>query len=152
MATLGNQLSNEAKTAIVTSALEQGDVFLMNLSPKEGVTPKKNEHSRDKYFVVLGVDENKLVGALLINSAINPNIPQELKDLHYPLYAKDYRFLKHNSFVNCGNLIEINNERFTSQFHSPKGKMNSRDIKLIINTLVNDSPVNPKKLKQFHII
>ena len=38
-------------------ALKTGSVFRMTLYPEDGITPKNtNDKSRDKYFVVIGID------------------------------------------------------------------------------------------------
>lgn len=60
-----------------------------------------------KFFVILGVYDNKIAGFSFINSNINRNIikGQEQLDLQYPILPEDYPFLKHVSF-RCASDIE----------------------------------------------
>ena len=53
-----------------TLSLKRGSVFQMELFPKDGVTPKnEGDISRNKYFVVLGIDGNRIsVCSTLINT------------------------------------------------------------------------------------
>ena len=36
---------------------EIGDVFLINLTREEGITPKTGDNTRNKFYIVLGFDE-----------------------------------------------------------------------------------------------
>ncbi len=60
-----------------------------------------------KFFVVLGVFENRIAGFSFINSNINEHIikGQEQLELQYPMRPCDYPFLKHLSFL-CASDIE----------------------------------------------
>lgn len=60
-----------------------------------------------KYFVVLGVFENRIAGFSFINSNINPRaiMGREQLELQYPMRPCDYPFLKHLSFL-CASDIE----------------------------------------------
>ena len=45
---------------------------------------------RNKYFVVLGHDtEGNAIGFVLIDSHINPYLPNKRKDAHYKIFAKN---------------------------------------------------------------
>lgn len=70
-----------------------------------------NVHGIDhgKFFVVLNVTKDSLVGFFFINSIVNRFIEDkpELFELQYPIRPCDYEFLSHNSFI-CGSaLIEV---------------------------------------------
>lgn len=60
-----------------------------------------------KYFVVLGVFNDKIAGFSFINSNINQHIikEQEQLELQYPMRPCDYPFLRHLSFL-CASDIE----------------------------------------------
>lgn len=66
-----------------------------------------NNIDHGKYFVVLGVFENRLAGFSFINSNINERVikGQEQLELQYPMRPCDYPFLKHLSFL-CASDIE----------------------------------------------
>lgn len=61
-----------------------------------------------KFFVVMGLSENKVCGFFFINSNIHPAIfnKQEQLSLQYPLLHKDYEFLKYDSFLCASSIIE----------------------------------------------
>ena len=61
-----------------------------------------------KFFVVMGVSENRVCGFFFINSNIHPAIfnKQEQLNLQYPLLHKDYEFLKYDSFLCASSVIE----------------------------------------------
>jgi len=150
---LGDLLnSNEERDNQINQALSIGSVFKMTLSKEEGVTPKNpGETTRDKFFVVIGFDENKIIGALLINSKINARLPQELKDVQYPIKASDYDFLDHNSHVDCSKIKPIGIEKFKAQFDwkNSFSSIKKEDLDLIIVTVKESPSVTPKMLKRF---
>lgn len=84
----------------IESSIGRGDILL---SEFDGIDHRK-------YFVVMGVSENRLCGFFFINSNINPAIfnKQEQLDLQYPLMHRDYDFLKYDSFLCASSVIERN--------------------------------------------
>ncbi|MDR1938347.1 MAG: hypothetical protein LBQ73_07605 [Tannerellaceae bacterium] len=153
MAKISDLLTDEKKTLVVDSAIETGQVFRIKLTEDEEVKAKnKGEDGRNKYFIVLGFDDKKTIGAVLINTNINPNLSQKLKDLHYPLYVKNYSFLKYDSFVDCGSLKPIAKEKYESKLDSFVGEINKDDMELILKTVSQDAPIEIKKLKRFGLI
>lgn len=156
MATIGDLLTNAQKGDIIEKGLEVGDVYRMILTVEEGVTPKNPEDDgRNKLFIIIGKDsEGNAIGFVLINSNINPNLSQEIKDLHYPINSKKYSFLKKNSFVNCANLKTIEKEKFSSLFDDSKskGKISQDDLECIIGALQSSPLSKPKQLKRFGLL
>lgn len=62
-----------------------------------------------KFFVVIGVSEDAIAGFFFINSKINRFIntkPEQLQ-MQYLLYAKDYDFLAHDSYICATNVMEL---------------------------------------------
>jgi hypothetical protein len=153
---LGDLLNNnEERENQINQALGVGSVFKMTLSKEEGVTPKNpGETTRDKFFVVIGFDENKIIGALLINSKINANLPDSLKDLQYPISASDYDFLRHNSHVDCSSIKSIRIEKFKEQFdwRNSFSPIKEEDLELIIGAVKESPSVTPKVLKRFGLV
>ena len=72
---------------LLLDAVEEGDVFRLNLSKAEGIIPKKaGDEGRKKYFVVVGKDkEGNAIGFVLINSEIN----KHRKEMHF-LYLEKH--------------------------------------------------------------
>ncbi|GAO28319.1 hypothetical protein [Geofilum rubicundum] len=150
---LGDLLNNsEKRENQIKEALDIGRVFKMTLSIEEGVTPKNpGETTRDKLFVVIGFDNDIIIGVLLINSKVNRNLPNSLKDLQYPISAVDYDFLRHNSFVDCSSIKPIKIEKFKEQFDwkNSFSPIKKDDLELIIGAVKESPSVTPKILKRF---
>lgn len=149
-------LNPQNKEKLITTQLKQGCVFRMHLASEEGVKDKNpGDNGRNKFFVVLGVTQSgDVIGIVLINSNINSNLPKELKDLHYPLLAKDHDFLTRNSFVDCSQIKEIKRDRFASMFNvsSQKGIIKEKDIELIIGAVKSSGLIPVKQLKKFGLL
>ena len=129
----------------------------MKLTPAEGVIPKKKEDkSRNKYFVIVGFDEvGSAIGFVLINTHINPNLTEEVKLLHYPILHKNYPFLENtNRYVDCNMIKRITREKFNSLFSSDSeaGQLNEEDLRYIFNTLKESPTVTTKELLKYGII
>lgn len=61
-----------------------------------------------KFFVVIGVSQNRVVGFFFINSNIHPalrNRPEQLA-MQYPMRRKDYPFLRYDSFLCATGFIK----------------------------------------------
>lgn len=82
----------------IEGSIGRGDILL---SEFDGI-------DHQKYFVVMGVNEEKVCGFFFINSNIHPAIfnKQEQLDLQYPLLHRDYKFLKYDSFLCALSVIE----------------------------------------------
>ena len=71
MTNLGDLLGNMADK-LAQDNLNVGDVHLLNLDQKNGITPKAGDATRNKFFIILGFDnEGNVIGGLVINSNIN---------------------------------------------------------------------------------
>lgn len=84
--------------SLIESRIGRGDILL---SEFDGI-------DHQKFFVVMGVSEEKVCGFFFINSKINPAIfnKQEQLNLQYPLMHRDYEFLKYDSFLCASSVIE----------------------------------------------
>lgn len=60
-----------------------------------------------KFFVIIGITQDSIVGFFFINSNINKYIQDkpDMMAVQYPLLKRDYAFLKHDSFI-CATEIE----------------------------------------------
>jgi hypothetical protein len=146
--TFGDLLEQHQKESLISPNVEIGQVYKMALTPTEGVVPKnKSDKDRDKYFVVIGIHKGVAVGSVLINSSINRNIPQELKDLHYPLKPSDYPFLIKNSFVDCSEIKTISLSIFTQKFSVPYCTICEDDLRYIKDAICSSPKTTDKELK-----
>jgi hypothetical protein len=132
--------------------IKVGNVYLINLDQQNGITPKNGDLTRDKFFVVLGFDnEGNVIGGLVINSKINYNLPSSVTDYQLPIKVEQCPFLKYNSFVNCSKIIVANKAKFTKNTY--RGEISDPEfIDLLINTVKESPTVNTKLLKRFGLI
>ena len=132
--------------------IKVGNVYLINLDQQNGITPKNGDLTRDKFFIVLGFDnEGNVIGGLVINSKINYNLPSSVTDYQLPLKVEQCPFLKYNSFVNCSKIIVANKAKFTKNTY--RGEISDPEfIDLLINTVKESPTVNTKLLKRFGLI
>ena len=125
----------------------------MKFYPDDGVVPKnENDSSRDKYFVILGKDEEGgFVALSLINTEINENLKRRIGSFQYRISSANYDFLNgKDRFVDCYDMKEVTSVRIMDQ-GDYAGLINETDLNAVIK-LVNDSPiVSVAKLKRFEI-
>lgn len=134
-----------AKTASI------GDVFVVNMDQSNGIIPKGTDSSRNKFFVVLGFDdEGNVYGGVIVNSRINPNLPQRIADFHMPIKCKKYFFLKYDSFVDCLMLKTASLEKLAKS--KLVGKIEGEDIDLIVGTVISSPKEKRIRLKRFGLV
>ena len=135
----------------VSDEVRLGDVYKIELSKADGIIPKNGYDTRDKFFVVLGFDEQgNVYGGILFNSKINQNLPTLIKDYHMPISAKDYPFLSHDSFLNCTKIFSVTS---THLWKGEKlGTINTDDFELIRCTVCDYPNAIPLELKRFGLI
>lgn len=123
-----------------------GDVVIGELFLSDGITPKNGDSSRMKMLVILGIDsEGNYIGSVVINSEIKSrNIESQ-----YPISHKSYHFLKHQSFVNCDNLLTLKADRVNS--FTFLGKIDASDLEYIRKTVIDSKVVKGKLKKKFNL-
>ncbi len=134
-------------------AVKPGSVFRMRFYSQDGVVPKDvKDTSRDKYFVILGKnDDGNYVALSLINTEINENLKQRIGAFQYQINSSDYEFLNgKDRFVDCYDMKEVASERIIDQ-GDYAGLISEADMNAIIK-LVNYSPiVSVAKLRRYGI-
>lgn len=140
-----NQLSPEQKAA------------LFNLQPKEGMVFWAHNPiaKKEKFFVIIGESGDKICLAyFFINSRINPNIATspELEALHMPILKSDYKFLSHDSYIDCSRLHEIETDKVKQFFQKiDGGKYICALHQTVVDSLkymIKKSPTISPKLKK----
>ena len=137
---------------LATDTILPGDVYRMELTPNEGVKPKnEGDVSRNKFFVVMGITEDgNLIGFVLINSEINPNLSPRAKASHYKIHASDYSFLKKDRYVCCK---EIHTTDFFQRFKGGiVGRITPDHLDAIRGIIAMSADVSAKVLKGYGII
>ena len=143
MTTLFEMLNNDSIKAIAKNTVKVGDVYRIKMDERNGIKLKAGDKSRNKYFIVLGFDsEGNAYGGVIINSEINPNIPQSMKNCHLHIECSKYSFLDHDSYVDCSKLKIANIEKFGKWQYL--GFFSLEDVQLITTT-IQGSPNETKE-------
>lgn len=151
MTSFGDLLGDLADE-LTQNSINIGDVHLLNLDQNNGITPKSGDTTRNKYFIVLGFDnEGNVIGGLVINSKINYKLPPSVTDYQLPVSVEQFPFLDHNSFINCSKIIVAKRSKFNKTTY--RGEISDTEMmELIINTVKESPTVNKMQLKEFGIV
>lgn len=137
---------------LTQNSINIGDVHLLNLDQNNGITPKSGDATRNKFFIVLGFDnDGNVIGGLVINSKINYKLPPSVTDYQLPVSVQQFPFLEHNSFINCSKIIVAKRSKFNKTTY--RGEISDTEMmELIINTVKENPTVNKMQLKEFGIV
>ena len=151
MTNFGDLLGDSADK-LTQNSINIGDVHLLNLDQNNGITPKSGNTTRNKFFIVLGCDnERNVIGGLVINSKINYKLPPSVTDYQLPVSVEQFPFLEHNSFINCSKIIVAKRSKFNKTTY--RGEISDTEMmELIINTIKESPTVNKMQLKEFGIV
>ena len=151
MTNFGDLLGDMADE-LTQNSINIGDVHLLNLDQNNGITPKSGDTTRNKFFIVLGFDnEGNVIGGLVINSKINYKLPPSVTDYQLPVSVEQFPFLEHNSFINCSKIIVAKRSKFNKTTY--RGEISDIEMmELIINTVKDTPTVNKMQLKEFGIV
>lgn len=151
MTNFGDLLGDMADK-LTQNSINTGDVHLLNLDQNNGITPKSGDTTRNKFFIVLGFDnEGNVIGGLVINCKINYKLPPSVTDYQLPVSVEQFPFLEHNSFINCSKIIVAKRSKFNKTTY--RGEISDTEMmELIINTVKESPTVNKMQLKEFGIV
>lgn len=136
---------------VVSNEVQLGDVYKIEMSAEDGMNLKNGYDTRNKFFVVLGFDEQgNVYGGIVFNSKINQNLPTSIKNYHMPISAKDYPFLSHDSFLNCAEIFPATSTHLMKG--EKLGTINTTDFELIRCTVCSYPNAVPLELKRFGLI
>lgn len=92
-----------------------------------------------KFFVVIGVSEDKVAGFFFINSKINKHLErsQELLNAQILIRKENYSFLSHDSFICATRFIEIKVSDIIASIRKEETKfiddLNKEDVENVLN-------------------
>lgn len=133
----------EIPVGAIADSIQRGDILL---SEFDGIDHRK-------FFVVMGVSEDKVCGFFFINSNIHHAIfnKQEQLDLQYPLLHRDYEFLKYDSFLCASSVIERRvediSEGISNRTTQVIGRMKQEHIEDVVR-MVRESKVISERHKR----
>jgi hypothetical protein len=139
---------------ITDNSFFTGKVLKMALTEEDGIVLKNNATERNKYFAVIGQNQDKgLVGSLLVNSDVNTNIinTKELLDCQFPLQKDEYAFLDYDSYLDCSELFEIDKIKILKK-GTEEGELTEKDKALIMEHLRSSEFISTKLKKRYKII
>ena len=69
-----------------------------------------------KFFVIMGITDDSIVGFFFINSNINKYLfnKPELLAMQYPMRKEDYAFLRYDSFLCATKILKLNKQDIVS--------------------------------------
>lgn len=144
------QLNTLARDVVVP-----GQIYRLRMTEQEGVKPKnEGDNGRNKYFVVLGTTaDGELIGFVLVNSEINQRLPEIIKSLQYKITAKEYSFLKKDSYICCSELKHIESACFFARFQNDAVAILSDDHLEVVKNLLAQSPrVSAADMREFGLL
>lgn len=148
MSPLSDYFDKDKIVQLAQHSVEVGDVYRMRLTRDEGLIPKEGDDSRNKYFIVLGFDQDgNVFGGVVINTSINKKVPQYIQDLHMPIKVSDYPFLEKDRFIDCSSIMKPKAEKFTIWEY--KGIIKESDVQMIISTVKTSPRINKDDIVAF---
>ena len=129
----------------IADNIQRGDI---PLSEFDGIDHRK-------FFVVMGVSEDKVCGFFFINSNINSAIfnKQEQLNLQYPLLHRDYSFLKYDSFLCASSVIERRVFDIAEGIHNNTtaiiGRMKEEHIADVIEMVLSSKVISERHKKLY---
>lgn len=145
----------ELLNTLARGVVAPGQIYRLKMTEREGVKPKNaGDDGRNKYFVVLGTtDDGELIGFVLVNSEINQRLPQIIKSLQYKITAKDYPFLRKDSYICCSELKYIESAHFFERFQDNAVAALSDDHLEVVKNLLAQSPrVSAADMQRFGLL
>ncbi len=133
------------------SEIKIGDVFCVTMNKANGVVPKPGDTTRDKYFVVLGFDnDGNVYGGVIFNSFINMNLPPNVRAMQHLIKGESYDFLSYDSYIDCSSIKIVKKNKLLKSTNL--GTLEKKDITLVCDKIKSNSRINKAELKRFGLI
>lgn len=132
------------------SEVKKGDVFRITLNQANGIIPKPGDSSRDKYFVVLGFDnDGNVYGGVIFNSYINLKLPPFVQAMQYPIKKDAYDFLSHDSYIDCSSIKVVKKLKLLRSLYL--GHLRKDDLDMLYDKVSTNSRISKIELRRFGI-
>lgn len=131
-------------------ALEVGQVLRMEMFPEDSVRPKKGKSSKEKRFVIIGKNDDKVVAALLINSEINENLFMKIGPYQHLISCERYNFLDYDSYVDGYLIREFDANRVIASAVF-LGSLAPEDVAESIQRAVASPQLKPYLVKRYNL-
>lgn len=128
-----------------------GDVFRVTMNKANSITPHEGDKSRDKFFVVLGFDEDgNVYGGVIFNSLVNLNLPPFIQAMQHAIKKGSYGFLSHDSYIDCSSIKSVRKTKLLKSQHV--GTLKTVDTIDVITKIKSNTRISKIELKRFGII
>lgn len=128
-----------------------GSVHYITMDGSNGIIPKGGYPSRNKFFVILGLDDQgNAYGGVVFNSRVNQKLPVEVQRYHYPIGKSAYTFLSRNSFVDCTTLMRVCASQLS--LATFRGVLNREDLEYVVGAVCESGMTPAVKLRMYGII
>jgi hypothetical protein len=137
-----------------TQQLVIGAVLHMRFCAEDGIIAVPNgKEAHEKFFVIIGMDGDHVMGVSFINSEINRKIiyTEELWIQQYPIKPCNYSFLKYTSNVDCSQIRGVPKKLLLERAEF-KCNLLQEDLDLILQTIAESVSIPPKHKKRFGLI
>lgn len=133
------------------SEIKIGDVFRITMNKANGITPKPVDNSRDKFFVVLGFDENgNVYGGVIFNSYININLPPFIQAMQHLVKGGDYEFLSHDSYIDCSSIKTVKKAKLLKS--NSLGRLRMDDVSKVCEKIRSNTRISKIELRKFGLL
>lgn len=94
-----------------------------------------------KFFVVIGENDDQLIGFFFINSNIHHSIKQKqaLFEMQMPIKKSKYSFLKYDSWIGANKIITISKDKIASDIITKttqiKGNLTEDDLSMLLDAI-----------------
>ena len=136
----------------LSDILSSNSIGVLNMTPGTVLLGEMDGVDHLKFFVVAGVSDNRVcVCSVIINSSINPFIMRRphLLSRQVQIKNENYRFLTHDSYINCAQPIRGKSDYFKA--FKRVGQLSNEDLQLVIQEIKKSGTLTTKELKLYNL-
>lgn len=135
---------------LLRKSLEDGEVFYVELTERDGLVLKGAYNTRKKYLVILGYNrEIDSVCGVLLNSSNHAYISRYTEAYNHKIdFTQYHQFLKKETYADCTQLVKISLSRLEGCF---VGRLTDSDTTAILKLIWNNPFLHDTDLINFNI-
>lgn len=137
------------------SSVKVGDIIYVPLDEDDGLTLTQGYATRRKFIVIVGfTPEGVAIGALLINSEINPiKRSPELLNCQYPMLLRHYpHILSYDSWLDCSDIFELSKVKIAERNGKLMGSLTPDDKERVLGFLRETDVIDTMTKRRFGLL
>ena len=137
----------------LANLLSDNSAELLNVIPGTILLGEMKGVDHLKFFVVAGVSDNRVcVCSVIINSSINSFIMRRphLLSRQVQLKCEDYRFLSHDSYINCAQPLKGGSDFFKGC--KRVGLLRNEDLQLVREEIIKSGTLTSSELSLYNLL